>query len=203
MNTPLISITRSGSDISVGSPFHPAFVNRAKELGGKWDSTAKVWTFDARDEDDVRALCRAVYGTDGSPDTKLVDLRITFKSGARAGQRAVYVCGREIARAWGRDSGAKLGEGVKLVEGRITSGGSSKNWATVVDAGSVFIVRDVPEAKARAEAEACNTDEFSIEILTSAPAAVDVSALQAEREKLVARMAEIDAILSTQTASAA
>ena len=203
MNTRLISITRSGSDISVASPFHPAFVNRAKELGGKWDSTAKVWTFDARDEDDVRALCRAVYGTDGSPDTKLVDLRITFKSGARAGQRAVYVCGREIARAWGRDSGAKLGEGVKLVEGRITSGGSSKNWATVVDAGSVFIVRDVPEAKARAEAEACNTDEFSIEILTSAPAAVDVSALQAEREKLVARMAEIDAILSTQTASAA
>ena len=205
MNTPLISITRSGYDISVASPFHPAFVSRAKELGGKWDAAAKVWTFDARDcdEDDVRALCRAVYGTDGSSDTKLVDLRITFKSGARAGQRAVYVCGREIARAWGRDSGAKLGEGVKLVEGRITSGGSSKNWATVVDAGSVFIVRDVPEAKARAEAEACNTDEFSIEILTSAPAAVDVSALQAEREKLVARMAEIDAILSTQTATAA
>ena len=43
----------------------------------------------------------------------------------------------------------------------------------------------------------------TIEILQSAPAAVDVSALQAEREKLVARMAEIDAILSTQTASAA
>ena len=64
-------------------------------------------------------------------------------------------------------------------------------------------MRDVPEAKARAEAEACNTDEFSIEILQSAPAAVDGSALQAEREKLVARMAEIDAILSTQTASAA
>lgn len=203
MNAPIISITRNGSDISVASPFHPAFVHRAKELGGKWDAAAKVWAFDARDEDDVRALCREVYGTDGSSDTKLIDLRITFKSGARAGQRAVYVCGREIARAWGRDSGAKLGEGIKLVEGRITSGGSSKNWATVVDAGSVFIVRDVPEAKARAEAEACNTDEFSIEILTSAPAAVDVSALQAEREKLVARMAEIDAILSTQTASAA
>ena len=203
MNTPLISITRSGSDISVASPFHPAFVSRAKELGGKWDAAAKVWTFDSRDEGDVRALCRAVYGTDGSPDTKLVDLRITFKSGARAGQRAVYVCGREIARAWGRDSGAKLGDGVKLVQGRITSGGSMKNWATVVDAGSIFIVRDVPEAKARAEAEACNTDEFSIEVLPSAPAAVDVSALQAEREKLVARLAEIDAILSTQTASAA
>ena len=203
MNTPLISITRTGSTISVASPFHPAFVRRAKELGGKWDAAAKVWTFDARDEDDVRALCRQVYGTDGSDGAKMVDLRIQFKDGARAGQRAVYVCGREIARAWGRDSGAKLGEGVKLVGGKITSGGSMKHWVTIVEPGSIFVLRDVPEEKARAEAEACNTDEFSIEILPSAPAAVDVSALQAEREKLVARLAEIDAILSTQTATAA
>ena len=201
MNAPIISITRSGSDISVASPFHPAFVNRAKELGGKWDSTAKVWTFDARDEDDVRALCREVYGTDGSADTKLVDVRITFKSGARAGQRAVYVCGREIARAWGRDSGAKLGEGVKLVEGRVRSGGSAKNWETVIDAGSVLVLRDVPEPIALRRV--CDKADRLVEILPSAAATVDVPALQAEREKLVARLAEIDALISSQTATAA
>ncbi len=201
MNTPLISINRSGASISVASPFHPAFVRRAKELGGKWDAAAKVWAFDARDEDDVRALCREVYGTDGADGARMVDLRLQFKAGARAGQRAVYVCGREIARARGRDSGAKLGEGVKLVSGKITSGGSVKNWATIIEPGSTFVLRDVPEEKARAEA--CNTDELVIEILPSAPIAVDVSALQAEREKLLARVAEIDAVLSAQTATAA
>ena len=200
MNAPLISITRSGSDISVASPFHPAFVRRAKELGGKWDAAAKVWTFDARDEDDVRALCCEVYGTDGSP-VKLVDVRITYRHAASGDRSAIYSCGREIARAWGRDSGAKLGEGVKLVEGRVRSGGSAKNWETVIDAGSVLVLRDVPEPIALRRV--CDKEDRLVEILPSAAATVDVPALQAEREKLVARMAEIDAILSTQTASAA
>lgn len=53
-------------------------------------------------------------------------------------QGPVEVAGRTIARAWGRDSGAKLGDGVVKLQGRVGSGGSMKNWETVVDADVVL-----------------------------------------------------------------
>ena len=55
-----------------------------------------------------------------------------------------------MARAYGRDSGAKIGEGVVFLEGGASSGGSVKNWYTTIKKGSVFEVRDVPRAKAEA-----------------------------------------------------
>lgn len=194
-----VNITRSGNEISVSSPFNPAFVRRAKYLGGKWNAETKVWTFDARDEEDVRALCLDIYGIDGSP-VKLVDVRVTYNYSECSDRDAIYFCGREIARAWGRDSGAKLGNGVKLVKGKVHSGGSVKNWATIIEKGTVLVIRDVPEPIALRE---CGKNDLRlVEILPSTPV-VDIAALKVERDKLVARIAEIDSILSEQAATAA
>ena len=46
--------------------------------------------------------------------------------------------GYTIAKSTGRDSGATLGEDVYQVEGKISSGGSIKNWYTVIKEGSKF-----------------------------------------------------------------
>lgn len=43
----------------------------------------------------------------------------------------------------GRDSGARLGECVILLDGDISSGGSRVNWTTTVDIDSVIEIKDM------------------------------------------------------------
>lgn len=189
-----VQITISGSVLSVASPYNSNFVAAAKRLGGKWSNGA--WVFDARDEQRVRDLCRTTYGTDGVA-SDLVTLRMSFREEARGYCEAVEICGRTVARATGRDSGARLGDGIVLLQGSIGSGGSAKNWETRVAAGSVVLVRDFPRAEAErliAKMEAGQSKrDYAIEPETPA---VDREALAAERARLVARIAEIDALLA-------
>lgn len=191
----------NGSElIKLQSPYHPNLPARAKALGGRFNGEDKSWYFDPRDEERVRTLVRKIFGTDGSSEaTDLVTLRVSFPAGWREDRDGVFVAGRCIARAFGRDSGARLGEGVILLAGSIDSGGSRARWKTAVAAGSVFEVRDVPRAAAEA-AVAAQSSSIQVEIIeaasTTAPAA-DVEALRAERERLLARIAEIDAILAS------
>jgi DNA repair protein RadC len=56
--------------IAVSSPYHPKFPARARSLGGVWDAARRVWVFDAADHERVRALCREIYGADGTKNDK-------------------------------------------------------------------------------------------------------------------------------------
>jgi hypothetical protein len=185
-----IQITVNGTTVAVKSPYNSEFVTTAKRYGGKWKNGQ--WVFDARDEERVRALCQEVYGTDGL-STGLCTIRAKYSGDWHdyADRGPIEIAGRTIARAWGRDSGAKLGEGVVVLEGGFSSGGSMKNWTTRVIGETVVLVRDFPRATAeRLIAE--GAQHISIE--PEAPV-IDRAALEAERAKLVARIAEIDALL--------
>ena len=59
-----VSIVEQNGRLAVSAPYHANFPARARFLGGEWDG--HVWTFDAREDKRVRALCREVYGTDGA-----------------------------------------------------------------------------------------------------------------------------------------
>jgi len=217
-------IIEANGKAQIVSPYNPEFVDKIKKLGGRWDSAAKVWTVDPRNVEVVRQAMREVYGQDDRP-ADLVSVKVTMlssksegrgpvvmlgrtiasawgrDSGARIGEGVVFVeggadsggsvvmLGRTIASAWGRDSGARIGEGVVFVEGGADSGGSVKNWETVVTKGSVIIIHDVPRALAEA-----NPEGLTLEIL--AEETPNLAALQEERERLLARVAEIDAILA-------
>lgn len=143
-----IRVTRSVTEVVLCSPYHPDVPAAARKLGGKWDAATKSWRFDVRDESRVRELCRNVYGTDGSAAdaADLVTVRLTLKRSVEEHTSAIYFAGREVCGARGRDSGARLGPGVVLLEGRITSTGSAKNWYTSAEAGSVFEIRDLPRS---------------------------------------------------------
>ncbi len=139
--------------IVVLSPYHPEFPARAKKLGGKWDAGQGAWTFDRRDLDRVRALCVLIYGTDGTPLPRggLVTIR-TDPSKCDAGKEGkngaleYWLCGRLVAKAFSRDGGARLGDGVVTVSGGFGSGGSVKNPAITFRPGTIFELRDVPRA---------------------------------------------------------
>jgi len=180
----IIKIETNETNISVTSDYNTDFVDAARNLGGKWSSPA--WVFDIRDEAAVRAACLKSYGTDGVK-TDQVDVRITIKDSIAVEKKAITIFGKVVARAFGRDSGAKTGDGIVIEEGKFGSGGSAKNWDTTAQAGTTFIMRDISKSLVEA-----NTDKnIGIEIL-SATAEIDKDALQAERDRLMTRLAEID-----------
>lgn len=156
-----VSILPSGTGkILVLSPYHPDFPAKAKRLGGRFTTAPeKGWIFDARDEQRVRELLVKVYGTDGTPVPKSQLLTVRTdpsKCDVRGGGAGaeLWLAGRQVARALGRDSGARLGDGVVVVSGGFSSGGSVKNYKVAYRAGTVFELRDVPrEAAERVHAE--------------------------------------------------
>lgn len=147
------------NEILVQAPYSDEWRQRAKELGGKWDSVARGWTFDPAFEDEVKDALSEIYGWREGDDR-----RITVIATAKRdldGQPAVVCCMRDVARAYGRDSGAYPGDGVAMLSGRIRSGGSRKNWAAIVEAGTRFKITDLPAYVA----DKYDPDNWDVEIV--------------------------------------
>ena len=147
-----VSIDVKNDACSVVAPYNAKFIGKAKRLGGKWNAAGKSWDFDARDEPDVRALCLDHYGTDGQHED-LVTIRVEFTKSSYAMRNSITISGRSVIRAYGRDSGASLCDGVILREGSVGSGGSQKNWKTTVEEGTILEVRDFPRILAEKGAD--------------------------------------------------
>lgn len=183
-----IKMEVAGGRVMIYSPYNRTFVAKAKKLGGKWMAAGKAWTFDERDADRVKALVGDVYGHFFDADVELVDVRITSSEIVEADRKPIYCGPREVARAWGRDSGAKLGAGVVQLEGRVYSGGSVKNWDTRASAGSIFEVRDFPKA----QVEKIDREIWNVEIVAAREtegAKIDTPAIpQAVREARIEAM---------------
>ena len=134
-----MKIITEGKKTSVSSPYHPDFVAGARKLNGKWN--ANRWEFDSRDEQRVRDLMLAVYGTDGSKvPTKDIQIEITAHT-----NNPYFAYGREIVARKTRDSRVILGDGVVVLDGDFPSScGSSKYPALLRDGTVTLEVCDVP-----------------------------------------------------------
>lgn len=154
-----MKITTHEKTILVESPYNSEFVEGARNLAGKYNHG--YWHFDIRDEKDVRELCLRAYGTDGEIMNQC-DIEITFKDDYWASKGPIILFGISIARAFGRDSGAKLGDGVKLVKGKFDSAGSMKNWGTSCEEGTVIVLRDVSKYLV----DTCTDPKLDIKIIS-------------------------------------
>lgn len=175
------------------SPYNPDLPARAKAIGGRWDAGRKAWKFDSRDEDRVRDLARAIYGTDGSPadDGDLVTVRVRLAdyevNDHYRKEPVARFAGRMIAERTGRDKPVHLAPGVVLIEGHLPSSGGSMRYPLIEAGDDVILeIRDLPRTALAVE------DENRYEIVGEI---IDVEALTAERARLLARVAEIDALL--------
>lgn len=184
----LIKIT-IGKDnrAAIESPYNPTFVDRIKKMGGKWDAGRKVWTIDARNIEEVRAVMRDIYGMDDQP-TELVSVRIRVTEKIEVSKGPVTMFGRVVASAFGRDSGARLGDGVAFVAGGATSGGSVKHWETVINSNSEIILHDVPRGAVESGSDVPDGVEYEI---IETPANDHRAQLEEEKVRLLARLAEI------------
>lgn len=175
------------------TPYNADFVARVKLLGGKWQAEQKAWSVPSRAVAEVRGAMMAVYGRDDREPPETVDVILRFTKRYDSEYRSpITLLGRTVASSFGRDSGAKIGTGVLFLEGAPDSYGSVKNWYTAIPAGSVVKLLDVPKPLALS---ANLPSVIQMEIVGKSNQDA-VSALKKEREALLARIAEIDRILS-------
>ena len=174
----------------VYTPYNPNFVEEIKTIGkAKWDPVNKCWTVPVATVDRVREIMMEVYGETDLPDeSKRVTVRIRFLEDVEKKCGPIILFGKIIASAFGRDTGGKPGDDVVLLEGNLKSGGSRANWLTIIPEGTVLEVRNVPEAAL------WDGDWFTYEIVEKK--GIDREALEAEKKKLLARLAEIEALLT-------
>lgn len=187
-----MKITVENGTAKVFTPYHKMFVENIKNIGGrKWCPSEKCWTVPESEIGTVRKYMQEVFGETDLPDAEgKVTVKVTFTADAIAERGAVVLFGKTIARAIGRDSGARVGDEATLIEGKIDSGGSARNWRTVVEEGTTFTVRNVPRAALEMDTEY----DVTTEILEEAK--IDRAALEEEKERLLARLAEIEKLLA-------
>ena len=130
------------------------FNNAVKKLGGFWNGEA--WEVSSDFDAKLQKLHDKYFGCEKVP------LKITAKERISESRGPVLFAGFVVTRAFGRDSGAKLGTGVALISGDHDSGGSVKNWLTIVDEKSVFVISDFPKSLI----EKIRTEKWNYEIFS-------------------------------------
>jgi hypothetical protein len=155
MNT--VNVRENGDYIYVSCPINENFRVNIKNIGGRWDPVKKEWYVRREFREELRGLLISCYGEDGyGQSSDYVDVKITFPEMYVAGETLLFG-GRVIARAFGRDSGARVGDGCAILAGGLSSGGSRKNFGVVVKAGTVLKVVKFPETLVKdAIEEFCN-----------------------------------------------
>jgi len=185
-----VKMKDGATKLKVESPFHPEFPKHARNLGGRWDSSARAWYFDPRDEDSVRDLCLDCFGDDGrGAEFETVDVQVWIRGSS---EQSFWFAGREIAKRPGRDWTVKLGEGVVLVEGEFKSRGGSAKYPCVFAHGesALLEVRDVPLVLALREQDENPDDVTILGDVVEPPEAVTVEVDTATVEAL--RIALLD-----------
>lgn len=172
----------------VYTPYSKEFISELKRRvgGARWSASQKCWTVPEEALDAVRDILKSVYGyTDQADAGRLctVTLKVAYMV-AECGPVSIF--NRVVARAYSRDSGATVGDGVVFKAGAPESGGSAKYWKTIVD-GCIVEMHHVPEAAIETGVpEGC-------EILSITPEEDESrKRLLEERERLLARLSEID-----------
>lgn len=189
-------ITINGNKAYIETPYSAVFVKRVKVLGGKWDSAKRSWVVPANAVDAVRSNMRDVYGRDDLAIGETLTLIITSLAIDSSLHTAVERFGKVLSSAQGRDSGARAGDDVFYLAGAPESGGSVKNWRSVVPANAKIELRNVSK-KLFDEQKDAASEYYDITVVDEVRpnATTEQDKLRAERDGLMQRIAEIDSIL--------
>ena len=188
-----MEIRTNGETAQIFTPYNAEFVSAIKGIGGaKWNRYEQCWEIPESAVEACREIMMRVYGECDIPSGEKVKVRLTFTKDFISDTRQdIVLMGKTVAHAWGRDSGARPGDDAVFVAGKAKSGGSMKNWHTCIEEGSVVELHNVPAA-AYEKFMSGAVDGVTAEIISNE---TNVETLIAERKRLIARLAEINAIL--------
>ncbi|MEZ9587108.1 hypothetical protein BCU09_14395 [Vibrio cyclitrophicus] len=116
---------------SLKSDYNSLLVEECRWLGGTWDKEQNSWIFPGFVSDEVEEL-------DEIYNSAPITVEITAIEEVLEYGKGIEFLGRLLCRAFGRDSGARIDTNVALISGYATSGGSHRNWATILREDSVL-----------------------------------------------------------------
>lgn len=192
-----VKITVTDRFVIAETPYNLDFIAGARGLNGAFNrpgvTPAKTWSFDARDEDRVRQLCRTVFGTDGTPaDGPTLTLRLPVVAAYNRKEDSEFrAAGLRLVWRPARDADVRYAPNVVPVSGGFPGSAGSVAYPELAPyEGTVIEVRDLPADVARKV----------LDTITGAtmvdPVADRRAALAAERAQLAERLATVDAELA-------
>ncbi|MBN8102838.1 hypothetical protein [Vibrio vulnificus] len=117
--------------VSLKADYNSQLVKECRKLGGSWDKEQSAWIFPGFVANEVEEL-------DEIYNSAPITVEITAIDEIREYGKGIEFLGCPLCRAFGRDSGARIDSDIALISGYATSGGSQKNWATVLNEDSVL-----------------------------------------------------------------
>lgn len=142
-----IKVTIKDGKAELYTPYNADFVKAIKALGGaRWNASKRCWTISEDMLTQAREIMMDVYGYTDEEQGETITAKVTFAKDVYEECDSVVILGKTVARAYGRDTGAKPGEDVLLQEGTLASGGSRANWRSIVRAGAVVTLYNVSKA---------------------------------------------------------
>lgn len=182
------------------TPFEPNFISKIKGIGGaRWNSERKAWVIPVSALEAARAILRECYGqADNDIAVPTCTLILTFNDQVSEWHAPVAYFGKVLSHAYGRDSGAKPGEDVAFIKGKPTSGGSVKNWYSVVPQDAIVELYKVPvplyEAQKGTIPECVAVEKLEAQA-TKAELLAEKERLLTDAKRITNRLAEIEEIL--------
>lgn len=187
-----LKIIRKGENVLVFTPYNEGFVAQMRNLKGFWDYEQQCWWLNAGKIPAIRSAMRDHFGADDTGDTETTTVWLTFRESKGSFRSDYCLLGKVLCHATSRNGGGTPGEDVYYLSGKPESGGSIKNWSSIVPAGSVIRLSNVPWALLDS---LDLPPDIDIEYHGNDP--VDKEALLEERARLTARIEEIDKLLTT------
>ncbi|NMM93901.1 hypothetical protein [Bifidobacterium oedipodis] len=179
-----VNIVEENGRVVLTAPYCEDANAEYRKLNGRWDAGEKVWRFDARDSERVKALASRFFGWE-EPD--VAGPKVTIRVHAKQFKTfdGIVLANRELACRPDWDSPVRLADNVVVVEGAFADR-SGRSIIGRVDDDVVLEVRDLPYGALRL------LDEGSYDLVEPADR---LSLLRGERERLLKRLAEIDRLL--------
>ena len=138
--------------------YNVTLIEQCRNLGGRYDKEENAWVFTSIVEDKVEEL-------DELYNSELLNIEVDVLNNVVAEREDYCMFGRPIARAYDRDSGAKLCDGIAMITGKIRSGGSKKYWDTVICADTVLRFQVPQKLYEKYEDEYLESGDFNFRIL--------------------------------------
>lgn len=176
-----MQILREGAKIKVQSDFNRNFINKAKQIQGKWD--APYWVFPEKVADRLDKILIDVYG-EGFQEVPKVEIEINLDIFKNDGCNLTYK-GLTIATRRCRDSSVILKSDAYVIDGNFLSSGGSRQYPAVTWADGTKLRMSVPETL---------TEELPQGVTLVKEKSKEQKLLE-EKEKLLKRIAEINKLL--------
>lgn len=195
-----INIETRNNSAFITVPYDADFIALFKKRVGRriWHNDSKEWEILPDDIPIVRQTMIEIFGyTDEERETVAVTVDFGSETIEWADRKPVRIAGTLIAAASGRDSGVRLRE-ASLLSGGFDSGGSSRYWHVIIKPETKIRTVCSKAALDRLEKDG-NTwiyeEPIRISPVEQNQAHVVIEALKAERNKLLARISQIDVLI--------